>query len=140
MRAKAPTVSTRPHPKWQSWHLSSSSLPHQPSYLHKCWVLWPVLQQLTDSLRETFKHRLAPPCLRDIGVLVEVIGPVRLHHQIQSCLSKKSVMGEGAGQKLTAQELVIQFNSCEVNKLLVKINKFSKLTYQQVTKISEMTN
>lgn len=54
-------------------------------------------------------------CFWDVGVLVEVIGPNRLHYQVRGCLPKESVMGESAGQKLAAQELVIQLNSCKVN-------------------------
>lgn len=41
-------------------------------------------------------------------------------------------MGQGAGQKLAAQELVIQLNSCEViNKITVKL----VLSYKDVRNI-----
>lgn len=53
--------------------------------------------------------------------MVKVIGTVRLHHQVQGPLPKESVTGQGVGQKLAAQELVIQLNSCEVNKITVKL-------------------
>lgn len=93
--------------------------PHQPPYLHKRWMVRPILQQPNDRLWETLKHRLTKPCFWDVGVLVEVIGSIWLHYQVWGCLLKESVMGEAAGQKLAAQELVIQFNTCEVNVTVV---------------------
>lgn len=94
---------------------SSMPSPHHPPYLHKRWMFRPILQQANDSLWETLKHRLTKPCFWDVGVLVEVIGSIWLHYQVWGHLPKESVMGEGAGQKLAAQELGIQVNACKVN-------------------------
>lgn len=69
------------------------------------------------------------PCFWDVGVLVEVIGPIRLHYQVRGHLPKQSVMEEGAGQKLAAQELVIQLDSWEVTNITA-VSGLSKLLYQ----------
>lgn len=120
-------------PLCKSMHLGQwEATSPPPPYLLKRWVLRPILQQPVNSLWEALKHRLAVPSFWDVGVMVEVIGPIRLHHQVWGRFPKESVMGQGAGQKLAAQELVIQLNSCEViNKITVK----SVLSYQDVGNI-----
>ena len=118
------TCSVKPvSPLCKSTHLGQwEAASPPPPYLLKRWVLRPILQQPVNSLWEALKHGLAVPSFWNVGVMVEVIGPVRLHHQVWGHFPKESVMGQGAGQKLAAQELVIQLNSCEViNKITVKL-------------------
>lgn len=93
-----------------------------PTYLHKRRMFRPILQQPNDSLWETLKHRLTKLCFWDVGVLVEVVGSIWLYYQVWRRFPKESIMGEGAGQKLAAQELVSQFNACEVNVIVKSVD------------------